>query len=218
MTNYNLKWSKANKKVKKLKDDEDRSAISFGIPAFESEDGFKTCPGAGSCAAVCYARQGHYQWSNVRSAREFNLEIAKNSPSKFAKLAIEDLKKIPHKIIRVHDSGDFFNQSYLDAWYKIAQEFPEKKFYAYTKSFHLDLYSNKPNNFQIIQSEGSKWDKKIDKRRSHARIFSSAEARESAGYIDGDASDYNAVTGKKKIGFVYHGTKKLTEAQKKHFS
>lgn len=212
MSKFHLKWSFANEKVRKL------YAVSFGIPAFDNKDGFKTCPGAGACAGVCYARQGRYLWSNIANAREFNLEIVRKSAKKFAKLAIEDLSKINEDIIRVHDSGDFFNQGYLNAWYEIAYAHPDKQFYAYTKSFHLDLWSKRPKNFQVIQSEGSKFDHKINKRRPHCRIFSSIEARDKAGYIDGDVSDYNAVIGKRKIGFVYHGTRNMTEAQEKYFS
>jgi len=207
-----LKWSFANTKVSKL------DAVSFGIPAFESADGFKTCPKAGACAGICYARQGRYLMPNVQKAREFNLEKARGPLANFVREAVEDLKTVKNKIVRVHDSGDFFSQAYLDAWYKIARAFPEKTFYAYTKSLHLQLWKGRPNNFQIIQSEGGKLDKSIDEDKPHARIFSTDYRRKKAKYGDGHKTDWLAINGAKKIGLVYHGTKKLTKAQKEYWS
>jgi hypothetical protein len=208
---FHLKWSFNNEKVSKL------DAVSFGIPAFESADGFKTCPKAGACAAICYARQGHYRMPNVVEAREFNLRIVRGDLDRFVAMAVEDLKKIPNRTIRVHDSGDFFSEDYLRAWYKIARAFPEKRFYSYTKSLHLKLWVNRPANFQVIQSEGGQLDPAIREERPHARIFATNYARRKAGYGDGHMTDTLAIQGANKIGLVYHGNKNLTEAQDKYF-
>lgn len=205
----NLKWAENNSKLKK------DGIIGFGIPAYKSKEGFKTCPKAGACAAVCYAQQGAYLWSPAKNAREFNLKIVRGKD--FAKLAIEDLHRIRKDKVRVHDSGDFFNQTYLNAWFEIARAHPQKLFYAYTKSIHLD-FSKQPKNFKITQSEGGTMDKHINRRKSHSRIFSTVEAREKAGYVDGNKNDFPAIEGKRKIGLVYHGTKKMTDKQIKHFS
>lgn len=205
----NLKWSMNNRKLKK------DGIFSFGLPAFKSRNGFKVCPMAGPCAAVCYARQGAYKWSPAINAREHNLKIVKQN--NFAELAIEDLKRIKRNIVRVHDSGDFFNQKYLNAWFKIARALPEKQFYAYTKSLHLD-FSNQPKNFKITQSEGGKLDHLINKENSHSRIFATVADRKRAGYVDGNKNDFPAIKGINKIGLVYHGTRKMTDKQKKVFS
>lgn len=206
----NLKWSFGNSKVSKL------DAVSFGIPALESADGFKTCPMAGACAAVCYARQGMYIMPNVRASREFNLRVIRDSVHEFIRLADEDLSGIKSKLVRIHDSGDFFSQTYLDAWIFLARKHPAKTFYAYTKSLHLD-FSGLPGNFRVTQSEGGKLDASIDRKLSHSRIFSSDAARRAAGYGNGSNTDTLAVRGAVKIGLVYHGTKKLTDAQEKFF-
>ena len=44
---------------------------------------------------------------------------------------IERNADIPY--IRIHSSGDFFAQYYIDFWRNIAKTFPEKRFYFYTK-------------------------------------------------------------------------------------
>lgn len=206
MKNLNLKWSFGNKKLKKL------DTVSFNIPAFRSADGFKTCPKAGLCATVCYARQGHYIMSHVQATREFNLSKARGSKIALIKMLTEDLRKIKNKIIRVHDSGDFFDQAYMNAWFEVASRFPEKRFYAYTKSLHLNR-AKQPSNFQIIQSVGGLMDNKIDQTQSHSRIFTDEKDMLAAGYVDGNYNDQPAIDGVTKIGLVYHGTKNLNPKQ-----
>lgn len=208
--NYRLKWSFRNRKVSKL------DAVAFGIPALKSETGFITCPMAGACAAICYARQGSYTWEPVRRAREANLAAIREGVHQFAADAIADLSHIKASIVRIHDSGDFFSQDYLDAWIFIARKFPEKTFYAYTKSLHLD-FSFAPKNLKITQSFGGKLDSRIDVARPHSRIFATDKARRSARYIDGNNNDLQAIKGKTRIGLVYHGTRNLTEAQSAYF-
>jgi hypothetical protein len=202
----NLKWSKGNTKLEKL------DTVSFNLPAFKSADGFKVCPKAGACATVCYARQGRYVMPNVAKSREFNLAIVRDSVERFEALAAEDLGRIRNRIVRVHDSGDFFSQRYLDAWFRLAERFPEKKFYAYTKSLHLD-WSGCPGNFQLIQSVGGLMDDAIDKRKSHSRIFASHHDRIKAGYVNGNKDDQPAIDGERAIGLVYHGVRNLKEGQ-----
>lgn len=186
--------------------------VSFNIPAFRSADGFETCPKAGGCAAMCYARQGRYMMPAVAATREFNLKLARGDKRKFVRMAIADLRRIKNRIVRVHDSGDFFNQAYMDAWFRIAQEFLDKRFYAYTKSLHLDR-SECPENFQIVQSVGGLMDEQIDPRESHSRIFATHADRRAAGYVDGNKNDQPAIDGVTRIGLVYHGNRNLTEGQ-----
>jgi protein gp88 len=201
-----LKWSTGNEKLKKL------DTISFNLPAFKSADGFKVCPQAGACATVCYARQGRYIMPTVAAAREYNLAMVRRSIPQFVRLALADLANIRHRIVRIHDSGDFFSQAYLDAWFSLARAFPAKRFYAYTKSLHLD-WSRCPENFQRIQSMGGLMDGAIDRSQSHSRIFASVADRKRAGYVDGNENDQPAIDGVRRIGLVYHGTRSLKAGQ-----
>ena len=149
---------------------------------------------------------------NVAATREFNLGIARGPQSIFMQAAIADLHRIKNKIVRVHDSGDFFSQAYMNSWFEIAKNFPEKKFYAYTKSLHLNR-SQQPTNFQIVQSVGGLMDDAIDESQPHSRIFATHADRKKAGYLDGNKNDLPAIQGKQRIGLCYHGNKNLTEKQ-----
>ena len=56
--------------------------------------------------------------------------------------------------MRWHDAGDFFSKEYLDLAYKVANDNPEVKFYAYTKMGDVAI-GNKPSNFIVNFSTGA---------------------------------------------------------------
>lgn len=201
-----LRWSFGNAKLKRTR------TVSFNLPAFKSAEGFKVCPGAGICAGVCYARQGRYMLPEVKHAREINLAIVRADLALFERLAISDLERIRQKIVRVHDSGDFFSQDYLAAWFRVIAHFPDRRFYCYSKSLHLD-WSDCPRNFRRVQSMGGRFDPLIDIEQPHTRIFVSHHERRAAGYLDGNHTDRHAQNGTIRIGFVYHGSRPITPAQ-----
>ena len=53
----------------------------------------------------------------------------------------------PYAYFRIHESGDFYNQKYVNEWAKIAQAFPTMKFLAFTKShaFNFSGLTDLPN-------------------------------------------------------------------------
>lgn len=215
-----LPWITGNIKLQKTSGGTFGRVIGWGIPADMdftlNGESFNTCPGACACRGVCYAKQGAYTWKATKAARLRALESTFSSS--FVDDAIADLKRMRGVgVVRIHDSGDYYSQEYLDKWIAIARAFPSIIFYSYTKSAILD-FSNAPSNFRVTYSLGGRYDDKVDLGRSHSRIFSTHEDMERAGYIDGGASDAPAIQGLVKIGLPWHGVKKLTESQKKFFS
>jgi hypothetical protein len=216
------KWTFGNEKLLKSSKGKYR-VLGFGIPADHdfTHKGEKrnTCPQA----LACNAKQGRYAMASVKDARKHNLKLSLRTT--FVKHIIADLNQMvvkskvckkPYNVVRLHDSGDFYSQGYLDSWATIAQTFPHVIFYAYTKSLHLDM-SKLPPNLRITRSQGGKLDKLINLGLPNSRIFSSHEARKRAGYVDGNKSDIPAIEGKTSIGLVYHGNRGLTPAQEKFF-
>lgn len=136
--------SKSNSKLKK------DNIVSFGLPAG------KTCPGARECKKYCYAQKGCFRFKSVVESREYNLEVSKKNC--FVDMISEELRGMKKKpyAVRIHDSGDFYGQKYLDKWIDIAKSMPDILFYAYTKS-NLD-FSDRPSNLFIIQSMGGRFD------------------------------------------------------------
>jgi hypothetical protein len=218
-----LKWTEGNAKLVKTSGESYR-ILGYGIPADHNftinGEQVNTCPSASACKGVCYAKQGRYIMSNVKSARLHNLQFfIDNGAESFLSAAIVDLSRLTkrYNVVRVHDSGDFFSKEYVQVWHSIARAFPNVIFYAYTKSHDLKPLDNAPVNFRIVQSVGGMNDHLIDLSKPHARIFSTDQDRINAGYVDGNASDLPAIAGETKIGLVYHGVKKLTEAQQNYF-
>jgi hypothetical protein len=64
-------------------------------------------------------------------------------------------------VIRWHDSGDFFNEKYLQIALDIANDTPKVLHYAYTKSVGMVSKANKPKNFIFNYSYGGKQDDQI---------------------------------------------------------
>jgi hypothetical protein len=218
-----IKWTLGNAKLEKTSGGKYK-VLGFGITAdatFVDNAGntVNTCPSALACKGVCYGKQGRYVMPNVANARSHN--IGETLSPTFVDSASSDLTHYASKgynVVRVHDVGDFYSQAYLDSWYAIARKLPNMTFYAYTKSLNLDLWTNKPSNFQLVQSLGGVYDKILDYSLPHSRIFSSEEGVRAAGYVDGSDSDIPAIEGITNIALVYHGTRKLTVSQSKYFA
>jgi hypothetical protein len=151
---------------------------------------FNTCPSAGICAAFCYAKNGTYNFSNVRKAHIEKLELVLNEPIKWKSLMNEELKKKKYidKYIRIHDAGDFYNIEYALQWIDIANDNQQCIFYAYTKE--VDMFKNKlntiiPKNFIVIYSFGGKQDYLIDKNKDrHSDVFYNYNEMIETGYND----------------------------------
>ena len=195
-----------NSKMKNSENSKYKRIFNWTIPAFMTKDGFKTCPMAGVCASGCYARSGAYLFSNVYRKHEENLTLTQTPL--FVNAMDAEIKKIKPDLLRIHDSGDFYSEEYLDKWIQLAQLNPKVQFYAYTKMVELVKSKQLPNNFTIIFSLGGKQDNLINQSADrHSRVFESLEQLQAAGYIDTSHDDTLAIGENGKIGLVYHGAK-----------
>lgn len=183
---------------------------SWGIPAYKSQTGLITCPGAKACIAGCYARNGRYVMSNVKKAQEERLALSLTDS--FVDVITAEIKRRRVSKLRVHDSGDFYSLEYLKKWIAIAEKNPETFFYAYTKMHPiLKMVGELPGNFGIIKSFGGKWDDQINPETDrHSRVFETIQALAAAGYADVTEFDERAMEANPKIGLVYHGAKSKT--------
>lgn len=124
-SNNPIVLSRGNEKIQK--------ALIWNLPSR------KTCPGATKiCREICYAHNAEVLHNNVvPQSRARNLQIAQRAD--FRELMIDKLSRARLPRMRIHESGDFYNQKYLDDWVAIIKEFPERTFWAYTKSWNLDF-------------------------------------------------------------------------------
>jgi hypothetical protein len=198
--------------------------FNWSLPAFavklSNGSNFNVCPNAGACATVCYARNGTYNFRNVKARHVVNLEYVLEDPQNWYghMLAEVSHKRMRGKYVRIHDAGDFFSEEYLTMWLKIARAVPEVTFYCYTKEvamFKKMVEPDCPENFRYLYSMGGKQDYLINKELDrHAEVFPDDVAILEAGYSNQDASDLLAITlPSNKIGIpqnnIPHFRKKL---------
>ena len=122
----------------KLKNNNETRFMIWNIPAVV------TCPyRTAMCEKYCYARKAERMYPTCSEARERNFAITRMY--NFAERMIYTIeteltsKKFAGKkvVFRIHESGDFYNRAYTNAWIQIARHFEGNEnivFLAYTKS------------------------------------------------------------------------------------
>jgi hypothetical protein len=197
---------------------------NFSIPAWfiTRADGsrFYTCPNAGPCARVCYARNGTYLFPAVLAAHTRNLDAYLNDRGQWLKDLNAELatakfrpnglpRGLPHTdsqflnlwaraggaAVRIHDSGDFFSEQYLHDWLAVAEQTPDVLFYAYTKEVEM-FRANAgrfPSNFKYLFSTGGLQDHLLNDTDRHADVFPDEQGITDAGYESQSDSDLLAV-------------------------
>lgn len=129
-----LNVSNGNKKL--ISNDEIRFIV-WNLPSVI------TCPfRTPHCEEKCYARKAEQAYPDCLPSRMRNFEISKRDD--FADwmtftildIVLNDPKKRKY-IVRIHESGDFYNQKYADAWMQVIKNCTGENitFIAYTKSF-----------------------------------------------------------------------------------
>jgi len=121
----------------------------MNIPTF-SLPAVKTCKGRTKlCEKYCYARKAERSWKNVLPSRKRNLKESKSIW--FVKRMSNIISERKGKYIRIHESGDFYSQRYLNSWFKICRLNPDKKFLVYTQRYDL-VWKGKPDNMIVYWS------------------------------------------------------------------
>lgn len=126
---------------KKLVPNDKTGFIVWNLPAIV------TCPYATeNCKKYCYARKAEKAYPDCLPARMDNFKLSRNTESFIEFMTryiatIATIGKKPEYIVRIHESGDFYNQAYTDAWIAIIENVSritsKVKFIAYTKSFRF---------------------------------------------------------------------------------
>lgn len=128
-----LPMARENNKVK--------DSFIFDMPAI------LTCPNCETCAGNCYARVAQNMYEATKLKRWLNLYLFLEYPDELKKqinkqLARERVKRGKRFFqVRIHSSGDFFCQSYINFWHEIARENPDFTFFFFTKAEKLFDFS-----------------------------------------------------------------------------
>jgi hypothetical protein len=208
-----LRFTKGNAKLGK-------GTHIFNLPAGH------TCPFAKECLSKahpltgkiadgkhtkfrCFAASSESQYKNARTMRWDNFGLLHRKTSlDMANLISLSLPK-GVKLLRIHESGDFFSQDYFDAWLSVASRNPHVLFYAYTKAipFWLARLDNLPSNIRLTASLGGTHD---DLAIKHNLKTSYVAFSEEAANIRGLEIDHNDSLAygpnEKSFALLIHGT------------
>lgn len=208
-----LKFSPGNAKLK-------------GIPSISLLAGH-TCPFADQCLTKvdlttgkiwdgpnqkfrCFSATQENIFPIVRKQREYNFNLLRSlsSPQEMAELIHISLPNPKKKIIRIHVSGDFFNQKYFDAWILVAQRNPNLVFYAYTKSiqYWINRLNDIPVNLKLTASIGGRQDHLVYQHNlKYNLVVSTPEQAQELG-LEIDHDDSHAYAQDKSFAILVHGT------------
>jgi hypothetical protein len=145
---------------------------------------------------------------SVRKSRWNNFDLLKGKTTQeIAALILESLP-FEAKLVRVHVSGDFFNDAYFQAWMSVALERPQTVFYAYTKSIKTWIENRAlvPGNFKLTASFGGKDDQLISEHGlKRALVVFSVDQAEKLG-LEIDHDDSHAYGSERSFALLLHGT------------
>ena len=114
-------------------------ANTFGLPAGKSY----SCPNATSvCSKVCYAGKLEKVYKGVRDTLLHNWELLRNADEDTMVSLLSEMinefksdcdKRNAKKLFRIHWDGDFFSDTYTNAWKTVITNNTDIQFWVYTR-------------------------------------------------------------------------------------
>ena len=221
--------SKASQKVMSgLKFGRGNAKLADHIHTFSLPSGH-TCPGACQCLAKakmvdgrptlvdgpsqvfrCFSASEEVSFKSVRLSRQANLEKLKacKGVEAMTKLILDSLNVFA-QVVRIHVGGDFYSQTYFDAWAQVAKQRPDTEFYAYTKSIPfwrnwLNRHGELPSNMMLTASLGGKFDDLILPSMITARVVTHPDEALALD-LEIDHDDSHAQENEKDFALLIHG-------------
>jgi hypothetical protein len=114
-------------------------ANTFGLPAGKTF----SCPGETSvCSKVCYAGKLERIYKGVKATLLHNWELLKDADKETMITLLTQMidefrkdcdKRSAEKLFRIHWDGDFFSDTYTNAWKTVINNNPDIQFWVYTR-------------------------------------------------------------------------------------
>ena len=133
-------------------------ANTFGLPAGKEY----SCPGqTETCAKVCYAGKLEKIYKGVRNVLLSNWEQLKDADHETMVSLIDEMivefkkdcdKRNAEKLFRIHWDGDFFNDTYTQAWKTVILNHTDIQFWVYTRVESAALMLNGIDNLSLYYS------------------------------------------------------------------
>jgi hypothetical protein len=181
-----------------------KATLIFSLPAGS------TCPGALQCFSMavadangkrsirdgehtefrCFAASSEVQYDAVYANRQANFKaiveaLKSGNCADLIHTELQKARKKNTKLVRIHESGDFFSAAYLLSWVMVAQANPDLKFYCYSKNLPIFVGLELPSNFYMTASYGGKFDYLIDEGvfTRYSKVFMTEDDANRAGLV-----------------------------------
>ena len=139
-------------------------ANTFGLPSGKSY----SCPGATSvCEKVCYAGKLEKIYKGVKDVLLNNWDLLRNADQLEMEALLfqmidefdkDCVKRNAEKLFRIHWDGDFFNETYTNAWKNVILAFPAIQFWVYTRSdFAVPILTGIENLSLYFSTDDDNW-------------------------------------------------------------
>jgi len=136
-------------------------ANTFGLPAGKAY----SCPGATSvCESVCYAGKLEKVFPTVKKNLLHNWELLKDADLETMQNLLSEMidefiidcnKRNATKLFRIHWDGDFFNDTYAQAWKNVILNNTDIQFWVYTRVKSAALILKGIENLSLYYSTDS---------------------------------------------------------------
>jgi hypothetical protein len=136
-------------------------ANTFGLPAGKAY----SCPGATSvCESVCYAGKLEKLFKGVKVNLLHNWDLLKDADLETMQVLLTDMindfkadciKKDAPMLFRIHWDGDFFNDTYTQAWKNVILNNTDIQFWVYTRVQSAALILKDIPNLSLYYSTDS---------------------------------------------------------------
>jgi len=100
----------------------------------------------------CYCDSGFYCYDSTKAVNLQKLILAKMYPEWLERAIMAQIEADSVKQLRIHAAGDFFSESYVDMWKRIAARFDGVIFWTYTKYEYAVNAFNGLDNLSLVPS------------------------------------------------------------------
>lgn len=121
--------------------DNDGKQIVFNV--------FGTCP---ITCKGCYAMTGNYRYDSVKKALAIRTWLARNDIDFVKRAIMAQIEIYKVEFLRIHASGDFFSDEYINMWREIVRECKNTVFWTYTKNMKAESAFDEFQNANIVKS------------------------------------------------------------------
>ena len=132
---------------------------TFSITQGHPDDGGSCVAATEACLKVCYDATLRRIYKNYKAVEDENYAIVKAAtPAEQLAVVRNTVNKWllisghQEAYFRIHTGGEFFSESYTDAWRQVISETPEARFWAYTRAMFAVPILAGLNNLTLMLS------------------------------------------------------------------